>query len=314
MEYTRELFTSIENRNKEFNAILNGAEYNKGLQINNIRRIIKSFAIGELIEVVRCKLMDRKIKIKNVGNANKIIPTLPDTFDSYRQFRNKKIVVYTCIIGKYDQLKEPLLAFDNVTYICFTDDQANIDATADTKWEIRSVPENILKTYEGTLANRYVKMHPHELFPEADYSIYVDGNVKIVSFPGAYLPGTMGKAGLAIYAHGQRNCAYDEAQMCIMRKKGKKEFIERQMQRYSEEGFPENYGLYECTIIATDLKNDNSNRIFDAWWHEFVNSKSFRDQLALPYVMWKKGFQYTDIGLLGANIFDDCRITVYSHR
>ena len=313
MEYTRELFTSIENRNKEFNAILNGAEYNKGLQINNIRRIIKSFAIGELIEVVRCKLMDRKMKIKNVGNANKTIPALPETFDSYRQFQNRKIVVYTCIIGKYDQLKEPLMAFDNVTYICFTDDQANIDVGENTKWEICRVPEHILTTYEGTLANRYVKMHPHELFPDADYSVYVDGNVKIVSFPGAYLSGTKGKAGIAIFAHGQRNCAYDEAQMCIIRKKGKKEFIERQMQRYHEEGFPINYGLYECTIIATDLSNEDSRQILEAWWQEFMESKSFRDQLSLPYVMWKKGFQYTDIGLLGANIFDDCKITVYSH-
>lgn len=314
MEYTRELFTSIENRNKEFNAILNGAEYNKGLQINNIKRILCNFAIGEFVEAVRLKLAGRRISTKNADKADNMAWKLPDTFDSYRQFHNKKIVVYTCIIGKYDQLKEPLLAFDNVTYICFTDDQANIDATADTKWEIRSVPENILKTYEGTLTNRYVKMHPHELFPEADYSIYVDGNVKIVSFPGAYLPDTMGKAGLAIYAHGQRNCVYDEAQICIMRKKGKKAFIERQMQRYSAEGFPANYGLYECTIIATDLKNNNSRQIFESWWHEFMNSQSFRDQLSLPYVIWKNGFEYTDIGLLGTNIFDDYRITVYSHR
>lgn len=314
MEYTRDLFQSIEDRNKEFNTLLGGAEYNKGLQINNIRRIIGSFAVSEFVEVVRCKLADRKINTRNDGNTDKMISKLPDTFDSYRQFRNKKIVVYTCIIGKYDQLKEPLLAFDNVTYICFTDDQANIDATADTKWEIRSVPEDILKAHQGTLANRYVKMHPHELFTEADYSIYVDGNVKIVSFPGAYLPGTMGKAGLAIYAHGRRNCVYDEAQICIMRKKGKKAFIERQMQRYSAEGFPANYGLYECTIIATDLKNDNSRQIVESWWQEFMDSQSFRDQLSLPYVMWKNGFEYTDIGLLGANIFDDCRITVYSHK
>ena len=49
------------------------------------------------------------------------------------------------------------------------------------------------------------------------------------------------------------------------------------------------------------------------WWREFLHYKSYRDQLSLPYVMWRFGLKYTDIGLLGENIFKDPRITVYSH-
>lgn len=314
MDYTRDLFRCIEDRNKELNNLLYGYEYNKGLQIKNIQRMLRSCAMQEFVEAIQYKLAGRKIQIKQQSKVDKKECTLPETFDSYFQFKDKKIVVYTCIVGKYDELKEPLLAFDNVKYICYTDNIKNVKTPEHTKWEIRSIPQNVLAENDNTLTNRYIKMHPQELFFDADYSIYVDGNIKFASFPGAYIPRTVAKTGIAIFAHSQRNCAYDEADVCILRKKGNKGFIKHQMQRYHEEGFPENYGLYECTIIATDLKNDTACQLYDAWWKEFVESQSLRDQLSLPFVMWKNGFQYMDIGLLGTNIFDDCRITVYSHK
>ena len=85
------------------------------------------------------------------------------------------------------------------------------------------------------------------------------------------------------------------------------------MALYNKEGFPKDYGMYECTIIASDLQNTTSAEVFDQWWKAFLQSKSYRDQLSLPYVMWKSGMDYNDIGCLGENIFDDCRITVYNH-
>lgn len=314
MEYTEDLFECIEERNKEYNALLRGAEYNKGVQIQNIKSILKHFDIKGLIDAVRYKITEHELmKYKKPVFSPELL-RLTSTYDSYVALKEKRIVVYTCITDNYDFLKEPVLDFDNVRYICFSDHMEEIQTVKNTKWEIIRIPDKISSKYNTTMANRYIKLHPHEFFQDADYSIYVDGNVKIVSFLGSYLMKTKAKTGIAVYAHNQRGCAYAEANACILRKKGNKENIEQQMKKYSEEGFPENFGLYECTIIAVDLKNDTSCRILETWWKEFVDSQSLRDQLSLPYVMWKNGFQYTDIGLLGANIFDDCRITVYSHR
>lgn len=156
-------------------------------------------------------------------------------------------------------------------------------------------------------------MHPKEFFPDADYAVYVDGNIGIQSFLGSYLIKTNISTGIAIFSHSQRQCAYAEALVCISRKKGSKEAIEHQMALYNKEGFPKDYGMYECTIIASDLQNTTSAEVFDQWWKAFLQSKSYRDQLSLPYVMWKSGMDYNDIGCLGENIFDDCRITVYNH-
>lgn len=314
MDYTRKFFEDIEEKNKEFNDLFYGPVYNKGVQVNTFKEMIASFDLKGFWEAVMYKISGRKLNKFHKISVCKQENNNLKTYDSYIALKSMKIVVYTCIVGKYDFLKEPLLEFDNVEYICFTDNENNINCKNHTKWKIKIIPQNILSKYNKTLSNRYVKMHAAELFKDADYAIYVDGNVKINSFLGTFVMATSVKSGIAIFEHSQRSCAYDESDVCIIRKKGNKSAIEQQMKRYKEDGFPKGYGLYECTIIATDLNNPDSSRIMEDWWQEFVDSKSFRDQLSLPYVMWKNGFEYTDIGLLGANIFEDNKITVYGHK
>lgn len=313
MDYTENFFESIEQRNAEFNSLYYGADYLKGLQVNNLLRVVKKLDFSFLTDAVRLKISDKKLqkyqkKRKKSNTAYQI-----STYQSYQQLKDKKIVIYTCIVGGYDTLKEPLLSFDNVEYVCFTEDLASIRKAEHSKWKIRRISENIVNKYDKTLSNRYIKMHPKELFPEADYAVYVDGNIGVQSFLGAYLTQTKAKTGIAIFSHSQRQCAYAEAEVCISRRKGNREAIEHQMKHYEKAGFPKNYGLYECTILAVDLKNTLSVELMENWWQEFFRSKSCRDQLSLPYVVWKSGMKYTDIGLLGENLFDDSRITVYSH-
>lgn len=313
MDYTEEFFESVEYRNAEFNSLYYGADYLRGLQVNNLIHVIKKLDFGFLMEAVRLKIANKKLgRYQKKSSMHKAIHDI-STYESYLKLKDKKIVIYTCIVGGYDALKEPLLEFDNVEYVCFTDDIAAIKKGDHTKWHIRQIPENISRTYDKTLSNRYVKMHPKEMFPDADYSIYVDGNIGIQSFLGSYLAKTRVKTGIAIFAHSQRQCIYAEAKVCISRRKGSREAIERQIKVYNKAGFPRNYGLYECTVLASDLSNTLSIEIMEKWWKEFLDSKSYRDQLSLPYVMWKSGMKYADIGLIGENIFDDNRITVYSH-
>lgn len=313
MDYSENFFESVEHRNKEFNSLLYGADYLKGLQVNNLMRVVTKLDFKFLADAIRLKIADKRLKKYQKKKRDQSEQYRISTYESYQKLKDKSIVIYTCILGGYDTLKEPLLEFDNVIYICYTDDVVKIKKADDTKWIIRQIPDDISEKYNGTLINRYLKMHPKELFPDTDYAIYVDGNIGIQSFLGAYLIKTNASTGIAIFSHSQRQCAYAEALVCISRKKGNRDAIEHQMALYKQEGFPKNYGMYECTIIASDLQNTDSGEVLDKWWKAFLQSKSYRDQLSLPYLMWKSGRKYTDIGLLGDNIFDDCRITVYDH-
>lgn len=221
---------------------------------------------------------------------------------------DKKIVVYTCISGKYDNGKEPQFTLNpNITYIMYTnqDIKSNI-------WKIRPIPES-LNSLSDVQKNRYLKMHPHEFFNEYDYSIYIDGNVQIISDISGLVNVINENVGFAMHLHSSRECVYQEAVACQCYKKGNLQGITDDVNRYLSEGLPRNYGLLECTVFATDLHSMISKRIFDDWWNEFQNAKSCRDQLSLPVVLWRNGISIDKCGTMGSNLWLNPKFRVLSH-
>ena len=85
------------------------------------------------------------------------------------------------------------------------------------------------------------------------------------------------------------------------------------MDGYKREKFPKKYGMNEATIIVSDINNRESQRLLDEWFKEFKRSKSLRDQLAWPYILWKNKYIIDDVGSLGNNIFQDNKIELVKH-
>ena len=212
-----------------------------------------------------------------------------------------KKVVYTCIIDHYDTLLSPYVITENTDYIVFSDHQ---DIIKNTKhWKFKPIPKGITEkcNHNPILINRYLKMHPKEVLSEYDLSLYIDGRVLIISDVEECFDYINDKTGLAIHDHYKRDSVYEEALVCIHKNIGNKKNIKKLIQQYRVEKFPSNYGLFEATFIASDLRNKKALEILDCWWQHFLESGTLRDQLSLPYVLWKKGYQYQDVGLLGYN-------------
>ena len=53
MDYSENLFKSIERRNAEFNSLLYGADYLKGLQMNNLMRVVTKLDFKFLADAVK---------------------------------------------------------------------------------------------------------------------------------------------------------------------------------------------------------------------------------------------------------------------
>lgn len=222
---------------------------------------------------------------------------------------NDKIAVYSCISGNYDNILEPRYNLNkNITYIMYTDK----DITS-SGWEIRRIPESLEKL-SCSMQNRYIKLHPHELLGDFDYSIYVDGSIEIISDLSGMINLLNSSKGIAMHRHYARNCVYQEAVVCQVLKKGNKRQIDNQVKRYRKEGFPSEYGLLECGVIVTDLHNEATEDIYNEWWNELLKSESGRDQFSLPYVLWKKGISPGEIGTLGDNLYYNSKIRVYAHN
>lgn len=209
-----------------------------------------------------------------------------------------KKVVYTCISGPYDSLKDPYVIEPGFDYICFTDQEFDSNV-----WNIRPIPKD-LKDLSQVKRQRRLKTCPHLYLPEYDMSLWVDSNVEIRSSITKYMQdhNINEKAGyLFVGEHPQRTCTYAEATECIRQKKDTPENINKQIEQYRKEGFPERFGLPQTCILFRYHNTDAAKSFGETWFNEIKN-KSHRDQLSFSYVAWKLGKQ--GIVYLPKSIFD----------
>lgn len=244
-------------------------------------------------------------RISNVIQYNKS-KNYPESFSEKGSGR---VAVYTCIFGNYDAVKPIGCKSKYCDYYIITD-QA-VDEKSGWKKLAVAFPEE-LQDASPVLRNRYCKMHPHILFPEYDYSIYMDGSIVIYAdiFP---LLGRMGEKILGMYAHSSRDCIYQEAAKVVELGKAPKNIVDAQMSVYRQEGFPEHFGLTDGIVIARKHNEPRCVQLMQDWWKLFC-AYSKRDQLGLMYAVWKNGMAYSDIALLGANYQEDVRLKFAGHR
>ena len=239
--------------------------------------------IVNTLKIIKHKLLFRYTK-PSLENINKV--------------KDKKQVIFTCVLGNYDSVKDPLYITDKTDYILFTD---NVEKYKDLKiWKVKKMPNNIKG--DNTLINRYIKMHPHILLNKYDYALYIDGNVTILSDMNEVFAKTINKTGLAIHKHYKRKSVYQEGKYLISINKGNIDNINKTLIRYKEEGFKSNY-LLENTILGIDLTNKNSSKILDKWYRELIKCNTLRDQLHLPYILWKNKYTINDLGILGNSLY-----------
>jgi len=122
------------------------------------------------------------------------------------------------------------------------------------------------------------------LFIPTRYSIWVDGNV-FLKRPAKEFIGLLEGAEIAVFRHPAKNCLYEEAKDCMARGIGNLETIEKQIERYREEGFPERAGLGACYLIIRK-HTKRIERLNEKWWAEICKG-SVRDQISFPYVFYK---------------------------
>lgn len=282
--------------------LINSREYRMGIKAKRAFDDIRHFHFLAFLK--------REIKFRKIAHYSlrKIAPENNFKYGEYPK-EEKRFVVYTCITGGYDNLQDPIYTHHNIDYVAFTDNQ-NLKSDV---WEIRPIPEKIKKLDNNILINRYFKFNPFDVFEGYDYSLYVDGNILVISDVRNMINRINDTTGLAFHRHSSRNCIYKEAEVCRIEKRGNYKKIQEQLKEYKKLGFPPEFGLYEANIILVDLHNPCAKQVLTSWWDEFKGSKSFRDQIALPYVVWKCGFKFDDVGNLGINMHNNPKFKKVSH-
>ena len=214
-----------------------------------------------------------------------------------------RVVVYTAIIGDYDNLYEPYFKNSKTDMVCFTDNRQLVS----DNWEIVLVE----KMFDDPIrCARYLKVLSHRMFPDANVTIWVDGNSELWQAPSICAANMLVRnRPMAFYHHCVRKCVYDEAEFCSDRELDNVRVIWNQMARYKEEGFPDNVGLTHTSFLVR--KNTPETTLFnEAWWREIENG-SRRDQLSFDYCRWRLGMM---MGLMSGSVYDGVFLLQRRHK
>lgn len=194
----------------------------------------------------------------------------------------EKIIVYTANIGHYDKVRDPLYKDPNVQYILFTDDK-NLTSKI---WDVRYVDYCASIDNDLQRVARYFKLCPDKVLPKHDISIWVDGKYEINLHNVKQFIERNLVHDIACYTHhnGNRDCIYQEAKVCIDNRLDSESVINRQIDRYRKNNFPEHYGLCDTAIMIR--RNNYIVRLFNERWKAEIDFGSKRDQLSQMFISW----------------------------
>ena len=216
-----------------------------------------------------------------------------------------KVLVYSCVTGRYDNVVNAILAStgvaeEDVTYVLYTDQlgagtapQSYQHRDAAITWELRPLIWSHLLCPRRTA--RWHKINSHLLPDRVDYTIWLDGSQRIrpIGLKAELLPCLEDRYALATFKHPLRSCVYQEAQACCVRNKDNHTLMQDQVAQYRPRKYPPYHGMVETACVIRKVSHDVTN--FNQMWWQQIQEHSFRDQLSFNYVSWCLDFPYGHI-------------------
>lgn len=195
------------------------------------------------------------------------------------------LVVYTAIFGDSGDALHPAPNWPGVKFVAFVDSK---NAEESSGWELRSPVWRQMKSRRQ--ARRH-KLLSSRLFPDVEYSLWVDGthipSVNPLSLVDRYLT----DSDLATFKHKDRNCAYREVSACLRLKKDVPNMLMGASRKLSEAGYPKDLGLAE-TVAVLRRHTEKISQLNDFWW-QCLSQGSVRDQIYFDFSCWNVGVSYS---------------------
>ncbi|KAL3629632.1 hypothetical protein CASFOL_026854 [Castilleja foliolosa] len=151
------------------------------------------------------------------------------------------------------------------------------------------------------------KILTHRLFPQAHYSIWIDGKMELIVDPLLLLERYLwrGKNTFAIAQHKHHRSIYEEADSNKRRKRYARPLIDLQMKIYRFEGlepWSQHKGTFSDVPEGAIIIREHTalNNLFSCLWYNEVHLFTPRDQLSFGYVVYRLG------GLFKFFMFPNC--------
>lgn len=250
-----------------------------------------------MVGVLYCDEVLKQIEKLGVKKIVKYNDLIDEETENYFEFmKRKQIAVYTCIVGDYDELREPLSVSSECDYFVISDKKPEKDSVF-RYIDIKSVlPECIA---DNTRKNRFCKINAHKIFPQYRYSIYFDGNMQLEQTIIAFIK-KLPETRLITLCPNYWNSVYREMISILQNGRDDEQIIRKQAEDYWLSGMPDDYGGFMCGILIREHNNPVCVKIMSEWWEQ-LEKYSKRDQVSLPYALWKNGYAASDVGVIEKN-------------
>lgn len=223
---------------------------------------------------------------------------------------NKKVAIYTVIIGGYDNVLNPMYKSQQCDYFLLSDTDIDTEGTYWNKIDVNQY--NIPHNWSNTKKARFCKTHPELFFRDYEYSIFIDGNFLVIADMVPMVE-KLGNAFFATHLHPGNDCIYQEGKDIIALGKSSANEVKKQLNNYKNEGFPEHYGLFETNVLVRKHNDERCICIDHSWWNE-MDKYTLRDQLSLTYVLWKENMGFDSVKVLGRNPRMNPRLRYLTHK
>lgn len=193
-----------------------------------------------------------------------------------------EFVIYSAIVGHYDEINQPKVVDDRFDYILFSD---TVEKKQIGVWQVRSIPyHNEIQTKIA----RWVKTHPELLLSEYKASLWLDSNV-IISDSFVYdrvVELAENHVLVSTTKHSERSCVYGELFEILCRRIESEKVVLRWGHRLRKEKYPKDHGLSETGVLFR-FHSENKIALFDQMWWNCIEKYSRRDQASFNFVLWK---------------------------
>ena len=221
-----------------------------------------------------------------------------------------RIAIYTCITGGYDKTYlPPKVVEKNCDYFCITDSELNKEKNVTYIKVGDVVPDDIT---DPKAQNRYCKMNGYRIFPEYDYSIYIDGNIQVVGRISELIY-RVGKSGIGMYYRKGALGIYDELMHLIAINRVDKNEALLFAQNAAEVGVPVDTGLALGGIVVCKRDSEIGTDFLKSWQSKFFSGSLKRDMLYVPMVVEDTDLLIEDICTLGAFDFSNPEYIRFDH-
>lgn len=201
----------------------------------------------------------------------------------------RRLVVYTALVGSKEALADPLRELPagattdlELDFVCVTDQPALASKT----WRLLPLADRHLPPEK---LSRRPKALPHEYFPDAEFSLYIDNTVSFRRLPQAADLATARPYLFKAFRHATRHDPGQEAGAVAMLGYDDVETLTRQMdfiaaRRPLDQVTP----LTTATVLLRQHHRPEVARFGRLWW-ESVLAFSKRDQLSFDFARLEAG-------------------------